>query len=84
MPISGSFYSVKQIGPTYGPVMRFVADLANLDNSLMNIDTGQSGHFLSSNYRDQFQPWYDGRGVPSPFTDGAEQPKMQHHLKLVP
>jgi penicillin G amidase len=84
MPISGSLYSVKQIGRTYGPVMRFVADLSNFDGSLMNVTTGESGHFLSANYRDQFQAWYDGRGVASAFTDAAAKAGVQHTLRLVP
>ena len=84
MPISGSFFSVKQIGTTFGPVMRFVADLSNLDNSLMNVTTGESGHFLSPNYKDQFRAWYDGGGIPSTFTDAAEQPRVAHRLRLLP
>ena len=84
MPISGSFFSVKQIGRTFGPVMRFVADLANFDGSLMNVTTGESGHFLSANYKDQFAAWYEGRGIASAFSDAAEEPKVTYRLRLVP
>jgi len=84
VPISGSIYSVKQIARTYGPAMRFVADLSNLDNSLMNLTMGQSGQFLSANYKDQFPAWYEGRGIPSKFSDAAEKPLAVHHLQLLP
>ena len=84
VPISGSSFSVKQITPTFGPAMRFVADLSNFDNSLMNNTSGESGQFPSANYRDQFPAWYEGHGIPSAFTDGAQQPKVAHRLRLVP
>jgi penicillin amidase len=64
--------------------MRFVADLSNFDGSLMNVTTGESGHFLSPNYKDQFPAWYEGRGIPSAFSDAAEQAKVAHKLRLVP
>ena len=84
IPISGSLYSVKQIARTYGPAMRFVADLSNLDDSLMNNAMGQSGEFLSPNYKDQFDAWYEGRGIPSKFSAAAEQPLVVHRLQLLP
>ncbi|HUJ40255.1 MAG TPA: penicillin acylase family protein [Candidatus Acidoferrales bacterium] len=84
VPISGSIYSVKQITPTFGPSMRFVADLSNFDDSLMNLTLGQSGQFLSPNYKDQFDAWYRGYGIPSYFSDSAERPHVVHHLELTP
>lgn len=84
LPISGSIFSVKQIARTFGPAMRFVADLSNFDDSLMNIAMGQSGQFLSPNYEDQFDAWYEGRGVVSKFSEAAEQPRVVHRLELLP
>jgi len=84
LPISGSIFSVKQIARTFGPSMRFVADLSNFDGSLMNTTMGQSGQYLSPNYRDQFDAWFDGRGIPSRFSEAAEQPQVVHTLRLVP
>ncbi|HKM89434.1 MAG TPA: penicillin acylase family protein [Candidatus Acidoferrales bacterium] len=84
MPISGSIFSVKQIARTFGPSMRFVADLSNFDGSLMNITMGQSGQYLSPNYRDQFDAWYEGRGIPSRFSPGAEHSQVVHTLRLLP
>jgi len=84
LPISGSLFSMQQITPTFGPAMRFVADLSQFDNSLMNITSGESGQYPSANYRDQFPAWYDGRGIPSAFTDAAQQPQVIHRLRLLP
>jgi penicillin amidase len=81
---SGTGYSVKQTGRSVGPAMRFVADLADLDNSLMNMTMGQSGQFLSRHYRDQFPPWYWGRGVASAFHENAVSHATQHRLRLTP
>ncbi len=81
---SGTGYSIKQTGRSIGPAMRFVADLAGWDNSLMNITMGQSGHYLSGHYRDQFDAWYWGRGVPSAFSDAAVQSGVKHRLTLKP
>lgn len=78
----GTAYSIKQTGRSVGPAMRFVADLHDWDNSLMNITMGQSGHYLSPNYRDQFEAWYWGRGVPSAFSDAAVQATVRHRLRL--
>jgi penicillin amidase len=81
---SGSSFSVKQTGRSLGPAMRFVADLANLDNSLMNITVGQSGQYLSRNYKDQFPAWYEGHGVNSSFSDAAQEKARVNRLRLLP
>jgi len=81
---SGTGSSVKQTGRTIGPAMRFVADTANWDNSLMNLTVGQSGQFLSPHYRDQFLAWYRGNGLPSAFSEAAEQAARRHRLTLSP
>ncbi|MBI1737616.1 MAG: penicillin acylase family protein, partial [Acidobacteria bacterium] len=81
---AGSSFSVKQTGRSLGPAMRFVADLANLDNSLMNITMGQSGQYLSRYYEDQFPAWYEGRGIISSFSDAAEENSRVNHLRLLP
>ncbi|MBI1750579.1 MAG: penicillin acylase family protein [Acidobacteria bacterium] len=81
---AGSTFTVKQTGVSLGPAMRFVADLANLDNSLMNITMGQSGQYLSRHYRDQFPEWYEGRGIHSVFSDTSTERATIHHLRLRP
>jgi penicillin amidase len=67
VPMSGSGITVAQITPELGPSMRMTIDLSNFDNSRQNIVTGQSGHLLSSHYKDQWDAYYTGRSFPMPF-----------------
>ncbi|HYL68608.1 MAG TPA: penicillin acylase family protein [Candidatus Limnocylindria bacterium] len=80
----GTIDTVKAMGVGHGPAMRFVADLSNFDNSLMEITTGESGQFASRYYRDQFPEWLAGRGIPAPFSEGAENKTRTHRLFLLP
>lgn len=57
----GSPVTVKQTTRRLGPSMRTAADLADLDNSYMNILTGESGQILSAHYKDQWGSYYTGR-----------------------
>ena len=81
---SGSVYTVKAAQPTHGPAMRFVADLSDFDNSLVNLPMGESGQLGSLNYRDLFETWFEGRGVASPFSDAAWERARVHRLTLQP
>jgi len=65
--MSGSSTTIKQTSASLGPSMRFVADLADWDGSLNNIDIGQSGQILSRHYRDQWNAYYAGRSFPMQF-----------------
>ena len=78
--MSGSPTTVKQTTPRLGPSMRFVADLADWDRSLMNITTGQSGQPLSSHYKDQWQAYFDGRSFPMQF----RQVEAKETLEVLP
>jgi penicillin amidase len=80
----GTLDTVKAMGVGHGPAMRMVSDLANFDNSLMEITTGESGQAASRYYRDQFQEWFRGRGIPTPFSEAAEEKSRAHRLTLVP
>ncbi len=80
----GTVDTVRAMGRGHGPAMRFVADLSNLDNSLMEITTGESGQYGSPHYRDQFSAWFAGRGIPSPFSEAAEEHARVHRIRLVP
>ncbi len=84
IPQSGASHTVKQTGRTFGPAMRFVADLSNFDGSLMNVTLGESGQYLSAHYRDQFPYWYEGRGIYSSFSEPAAEKAAVHHLRMVP
>jgi penicillin amidase len=53
--LSGSATTVRQTTRRLGVTMRMVADLGNWDRSLQNVATGQSGHVLSSHYKDQWK-----------------------------
>ena len=68
VPMSGSSTSVKQTTQRIGPSMRFIADLGNWDRSLNNITIGQSGQFLSSHYKDQWDEYYVGKSLPMRWT----------------
>jgi len=72
------------MGVGHGPAMRMVSDLANFDNSFMEITTGESGQAASPYDRDQFQEWFHGRGIPAPFSEAAEEKTRAHRLTLVP
>jgi penicillin amidase len=80
----GTLDTVKAMGVGHGPAMRMVSDLANFDNSLMEIATGESGEATSPYYRNQFQEWFHGRGIPAPFSEVAEEKIRAHRLTLVP
>ena len=63
----GSPVTVEQTTHRIGPSMRTGVDLADLDRSYMNIVAGQSGHFLSSHYKDQWDAYYSGHSFPMQF-----------------
>jgi penicillin amidase len=81
---SGTAYTPKAMTHTHGPAMRFVADLSNWDQSLMEINSGESGEFGSEHYKDQFPEWFAGRGIASAFSNAAEEKAHTHRLTLVP
>ena len=62
--MSGSSTTIKQTTQRLGPSMRFVADLSDWDHSLNNITIGESGQFLSSHYKDQWEAYYVGTEFP--------------------
>ena len=66
-PMSGTSFTVKQVNAKLGPSMRMSADLGDLDRSLQNIVVGQSGHVLSSHYKDQWQRYWVGESFPMQF-----------------
>ncbi len=57
---SGSGYTVKAVTRHHGPSERFTANLADLDQSTLNLVTGEAGNFLSPYYLDQWKNWYEG------------------------
>jgi penicillin amidase len=80
----GTIDTVRAMGAGHGPAMRFVADLSNFDQSLMEIPTGESGQYASPDYRDQFTEWFAGRGIPATFAIAAKDGVRAHRLMLLP
>jgi penicillin G amidase len=83
-PQSGTIYSVRAASKTHGPAMRFVANVANWDESILLITAGESGQLGSSHYSDQFSYWYEGKPIFAPFSDAAEAKATKHTLTLKP
>jgi penicillin amidase len=81
---SGSGYTVKAVSRTHGPSERFTANLADLDQSTLNLVTGEAGNFLSPYYMDQWKAWYEGTTFSLPFTDKAVAAATAHRLLLEP
>ncbi len=83
-PQSGSGFTVKAVTRHAGPSERMTVDLADFDHSMLNIVTGESGNFLSSNYMDQWKAWYEGYTFPFPFSMQAVENARVHELRLQP
>src|SRR5580700_792678 len=81
---SGSGYTVKAVTRHHGPSERFTANLADLDQSTLNIVTGQGGNFLSPYYMDQWKAWYEGTTFTLPFSAKAVAAAKTHQLVLAP
>jgi penicillin amidase len=83
-PQSGTLYSVRAATKRHGPSMRFIANLANWDDSILLIPAGESGQIGSSHYTDQFSYWYEGKPIVAAYSDAAEAKTRKHTLKLTP
>jgi penicillin amidase len=79
---SGSGYTVKAVSRHHGPSERFTANLADLDQSTLNIVTGQGGNFLSPYYMDQWKAWYEGTTFTLPFSAKEVEGTRTHRLVL--
>jgi penicillin amidase len=79
-PMSGSPTTVKQTTRRLGPSMRMIVDLSNLDHSLLNLTTGESGEVLSRHYMDQWDAYYVGQSFPMEF----DQVKASDVLTIMP
>ncbi len=81
-PQSGTEWSPRAASRHHGPSERFVANLADWDQSIMLITGGESGQTGSEHYRDQFPYWFEGKAIYGPFSDAAEA-KMKRHLLIL-
>src|SRR5579863_323521 len=83
-PQSGSEHTVKAVSRSHGPSERMTVDLANLDQSTLNLVTGEAGNFPSAYYMDQWKAWYDGFTFAWPFSGPAVDKARVHDLVLEP
>lgn len=69
--LSGSPETVNQVlragAGLLGPSMRMAINLSRFDASLLTLTLGESGQVLSSHYKDQWQAYLAGRGLPAQF-----------------
>jgi penicillin amidase len=65
--MSGSGTSVKQTTAVVGPSERMVVDLGDLDRSVQNLVSGESGLVASAHYKDQWRAYYAGTSFPMQF-----------------
>jgi len=68
VPQSGSSVSVRVAEPSRGAVMRMVVAPARPELGILQLAGGQSGHFLSRHFDDQWHAWHEGS--PAPFLAG--------------
>lgn len=78
--MAGSSTTVKQTTKNIGPSMRFTADLADWEQSRLNLTIGESGHLLSPNYKDQWESYWSGGSTNFAF----EKPEQRHLLRVTP
>ncbi len=82
--LSGSEYTVKAVSRTHGPSERMTVDLANLDQSTLNLVTGEGGNLFSPYFMDQWKAWYEGFTFAWPFSRPAVEKARVHELVLEP
>ena len=83
-PQSGSEFTVKAVSLDHGPSERITDDLANLDQSTLNLVTGEAGNLFSPFYMDQWKAWYEGFTFPWPFSGAAVEKARAHEVVLEP
>jgi acyl-homoserine lactone acylase PvdQ len=81
---SGTDWSPRAASRDHGPAMRFVANTANWDESILLIPAGESGQPGSEHYQDQFSYWLDGKAIYGPFSEASETKTRRHTLTLQP
>jgi len=81
---SGSTLTVKAVAEDHGPSERMTVDLSNLDESTLNLVTGEAGNFLSPYYMDEWTAWYEGFTFKLPFSESSVTAARAHELELQP
>jgi penicillin amidase len=81
-PQSGSGYTVKAVSRSHGPSERLTVDLSDLDETTLNLVTGEAGNFLSPYYMDQWKAWYEGYTFKLPYSGKAVALARRHELVM--
>ncbi|HEU4618435.1 MAG TPA: penicillin acylase family protein [Gammaproteobacteria bacterium] len=68
VPLPGSSISLRVAEPGRGAVFRMVVSPAHPESGFLELEGGQSGHFLSRHFADEQADWL--RGAPAPFLAG--------------
>jgi penicillin amidase len=63
-PLPGSVVSLRVATPGYGAVIRMAVAPADPRDGILELSGGQSGHFLSPQFRDQLPDWVAGAATP--------------------
>ncbi len=83
-PQSGTLLSPRAASNHHGPAERFIANLADWDQSILLLPAGESGQPGSEHYSDQFSYWLNGKAIYAPFSEAAEAKARKHRLTLQP
>jgi penicillin amidase len=75
VPLPGSTLSLRVAAPDYGAVLRLAVAPGRLESGILQLAGGQSGHFLSPQFRDQSADWL--AGTPTPFLAGPEVSRIR-------
>ncbi len=67
--------SLRVAAPSYGAVLRMAVAPGAPENGVLELAGGQSGHFLSPQFRDQQSDWVDG--APTPFLAGEPAARFE-------
>ena len=67
-----------------GPSMRFIYDYGDPDHFIFILPTGESGHFMSSHYRDMSRMWLQGNYINMPVGEDEYIGGAKNILRLIP
>jgi penicillin amidase len=76
--------NVTPAGAVEAPSMRFIANLADPDDTRLVNFMGQSGHAASAHYRDQFEAWRAVETRRLAFSTDAVRREARNTLMLQP
>ncbi len=77
-------YGNKYFNTIGGAAFRFIVDMKDIENSLMVIDTGQSGNVKSKHFADQVNFWLKGEMIKTTIDDNKIEKNKEAKLILKP